>query len=94
MAFSLCDWYGVRHARTKRGDRNAVALEFAMQGFSQSQDVRFGGGIDSEVLYALVGQHTGDKQDFAALSGSDADDSAACRAFVVDQSLMHIRIVW
>ena len=58
---------GVRHARTKRRDRDAVALEFAMKGFSQAQDVGFGGGIDGEVLHALVGQHTGDEQNFAAL---------------------------
>src|ERR1051325_718162 len=34
--------FGVRHAWAKRRDRDAIALEFAMQGFAQAQYVSFG----------------------------------------------------
>ena len=34
---------GVRHAGAKRGDSDAIALEFAMKGFTQAQHVGLGG---------------------------------------------------
>jgi hypothetical protein len=38
---------GIRHARAKRRNCDAIALEFAMQGFSQAQYVGLGSTIDS-----------------------------------------------
>ena len=37
-----------------------------MKGFTKTQDVRFGGRVDRELLDALIGQQAGDQQDFPA----------------------------
>ncbi len=36
-----------------------------MKSFTKTQDVRFGGRVDRELLYALIGQQAGDQLSIA-----------------------------